>query len=351
MDKKSLINRRNVLKASGVAVVGGIGLTALTGGASAQVDGYIANGDYVETENGVVKSVIVTTGGTIEWDGFDNAPDTATLTLEGRAGQNKSEKSYTKLTEKTLNGLFSSKGERDFTLDSVDLVDAFGEGTFDSNTDGGEKNTPVDLRISVTVGSSDVTATGSDDMTVTTKNIESSAGIGGESNTNARSYDVAYYSHTEDVALYIDYGQDEVKFYVDASSWWGYPDATGWNHDQANINLGIDKDINGYGDFQLGYHVSDEAQYKPPNESGWGSKQSPPEGYSVEADEETGMFTLTVPRSELGTKYKFVVQGSAGGEYSSFEISTTEDKGWNADGGYDRGSKYYLEEDISVSTS
>jgi hypothetical protein len=79
------LDRRDILKGvggiAGASAVGGIGLLATTGGASATAGGSISNPDAATSDDGEISYVAVQTTGRVNWDGFDRpAAEARTLT-------------------------------------------------------------------------------------------------------------------------------------------------------------------------------------------------------------------------------------------------------------------------------
>jgi len=79
------VDRRTVLKslggAVGVGLVGGTGMMALSGGASATAGSSIDNPTAVSSDDGKITYVAVQTTGRLTWDGFDKAAKKARMKI------------------------------------------------------------------------------------------------------------------------------------------------------------------------------------------------------------------------------------------------------------------------------
>lgn len=78
-----VMERRTILKAGGgiaaVGTIGGLGLLATTGGASATAGSQIDDPSAVTSDDGEISHVAIQTTGRVEWDGFDTAAKNARI--------------------------------------------------------------------------------------------------------------------------------------------------------------------------------------------------------------------------------------------------------------------------------
>lgn len=202
------LDRRKVLGTVGGLALAGSGLAAFTGSAAAQVSTSFTANDAgtVTTADGSIQQVLVDTSGTFSWSGLDSAATTGMVTLEAKK-KGSHPNNYAQVTSKShgINGL---SGERDFTLDQVDLTETFGDDHFESDADGEKKTTGIDLRISVTItttGGSAHDANAADTMYVGADNEAADANINGQSDASASSYDQKYTSGDGQISVEVDY--------------------------------------------------------------------------------------------------------------------------------------------------
>ncbi|KXA90227.1 hypothetical protein AKJ62_01430 [candidate division MSBL1 archaeon SCGC-AAA259D14] len=145
----------------------------------------------VDSEDGTISEVTVAPSGTVTWNGFDTAPENATLTVcvsEGLANKNRTVRVQQVVVDIAPENRGKS-GSQGFSLDPLDITNSralrWVESDFGCSTDGESKAVSgVQVRLLVTVGSVDAqTNTASFDVTV--NNTAASASVSGTANTGA----------------------------------------------------------------------------------------------------------------------------------------------------------------------
>jgi hypothetical protein len=341
MDRDDLrMNRRTALKGAGLAAAAGLGGLVMTGSGAAATLAFTVNDPPARDFNdGQVSAVTVEVeGASLNWAGLDHDATVADVALEAaRDGEwHEAAAAEVDLNER-------KDGAATFDIGPVDLTEAtpYTDGDFSADAEGADQATSVPLRLTVTVNTEDgeytVSAQAEDTLDVTAHNVAKTTGGDALSNTPVTYAGDVLDKNGEDTGeddhLRIYYGDDEVVFEMDVSSF------AGRVSEGAPLNgaIGLDVDEDNVGDHQLGWtphNGSPVFVVKDGDASGWTSWQDAA-GHALvnDAYESGGVVTFHVDRAELGVAagdtYRTGLFASAGGEEGTVAVSTEQGQFWS----------------------
>ncbi len=344
------LNRRNVLKGAAGATAAGIGVAALTGGATAQSNAeFTANKIEDATADGIVTSLTVSVTGSFSFEGLDSAATNATVALAARDSSAESPEWET-LTTTTVTPPAAQQADGvGFGTLEGDLL-SLGQFTgdqFSADGDGTTNESDVELQLTVTVDygtSSSVTDNTATNLAVVMNNTPAGATGSGEAGGElGTSYHIGTSPTNPDADVETEgvldvrviYGTDYYTYLVDLAEPWSDP-----AEDHANLGLGFDVDQSGSWDFQVNWSSADGFFSANDSRDDYDSYETVV-GEPVDGTKDGTQFQFRIPADAIGDPYLFVANASYGGATHA-NVSTDPAHSWSSADSW-TSSEYFLE--------